>query len=464
MNLPRICFTGQTNTGKSQIIESLLGLDFLPRGEEANTKRPIEIHLINVDNKNQITTYAEFPYEDGLVGKKIIDFNSIRITISDIIKKKCGVNPTSISKDAIRINIYSNSVPDITIIDLPGLNQEIKLTKEIIYDYLREDCIIVYVASPNEDGFNIIRDPTFKIIQEIDNKLSRTIGVITKIDQINQTNHNYTNILNDIKQVLLNERSEESYLKYGYVGVKNRSNADNTFEIKDILHREKEYFNSHQFFKYVYSSNNDSLFTIDTLADKIKKSIYETSSVRKKLIQISQELKNKLNWCQEELTTFGTDYIAYTNDTKNTYATSLVNQFCETVDRMLNGKMPNIKDNETNHALKSTYIEFLKDYTGRSGYSPSSNLNNEEIIKIIKLTEGDRLSGFPESEVIYSLLEDQLDNLRDQIKMYLDRVNELTSSVIKIAIIRIFCRFPKLLEKIEELMNSFVDKVSLLIL
>ena len=45
IKFPRICFIGSINAGKSSVLESILGLDFVPRGVGVVTRRPLEIRL-----------------------------------------------------------------------------------------------------------------------------------------------------------------------------------------------------------------------------------------------------------------------------------------------------------------------------------------------------------------------------------------------------------------------------------
>ena len=41
IKIPRICSLGTQSSGKSSVIESIVGLDFLPRGEGVVTRRPL---------------------------------------------------------------------------------------------------------------------------------------------------------------------------------------------------------------------------------------------------------------------------------------------------------------------------------------------------------------------------------------------------------------------------------------
>lgn len=47
ISLPRICVMGQQSAGKSSLLENIVGLDFLPRGEGICTRRPLELRMVH---------------------------------------------------------------------------------------------------------------------------------------------------------------------------------------------------------------------------------------------------------------------------------------------------------------------------------------------------------------------------------------------------------------------------------
>lgn len=48
INLPRICVVGTQSAGKSSVLEAIVGMDFLPRGEGVVTRRPLELRLVHL--------------------------------------------------------------------------------------------------------------------------------------------------------------------------------------------------------------------------------------------------------------------------------------------------------------------------------------------------------------------------------------------------------------------------------
>lgn len=47
LDLPQIAVVGDQSAGKSSVLESLVGKDFLPRGSGVVTRRPLVLQLIN---------------------------------------------------------------------------------------------------------------------------------------------------------------------------------------------------------------------------------------------------------------------------------------------------------------------------------------------------------------------------------------------------------------------------------
>ena len=67
---------GSQSTGKSSVLEAIVGLDFLPRGEGVVTRRPLELRLNHVTEK--ITPWGKF---EEVPDKKFTDFEEVRETI-----------------------------------------------------------------------------------------------------------------------------------------------------------------------------------------------------------------------------------------------------------------------------------------------------------------------------------------------------------------------------------------------
>jgi dynamin 1-like protein len=88
ISLPRICVLGTQSAGKSSLLENVVGLDFLPRGEGVVTRRPLELRLIHTYDATA-KPYAIF---DKMLEKKFTDFDEVRRTIEKLTNDEAGPN------------------------------------------------------------------------------------------------------------------------------------------------------------------------------------------------------------------------------------------------------------------------------------------------------------------------------------------------------------------------------------
>lgn len=87
INLPRIAVLGGQSAGKSSLLENVVGLDFLPRGDGLVTRRPLEMRLVHKTDLPR--PYAYF-FDDK--ERKFYDFDLVRQQIDKETDKVAGVN------------------------------------------------------------------------------------------------------------------------------------------------------------------------------------------------------------------------------------------------------------------------------------------------------------------------------------------------------------------------------------
>ena len=86
--MPRIAVLGSQSSGKSSLLESVVGLNFLPRGSGVVTRRPLELRLSKMDPKISEKPNGQFANEP----KKYFDFREIRTRIEQLTDEVCGTN------------------------------------------------------------------------------------------------------------------------------------------------------------------------------------------------------------------------------------------------------------------------------------------------------------------------------------------------------------------------------------
>uniref|UniRef100_A0A671MDA6 dynamin GTPase n=1 Tax=Sinocyclocheilus anshuiensis TaxID=1608454 RepID=A0A671MDA6_9TELE len=240
LDLPQIAVVGGQSAGKSSVLENFVGRDFLPRGSGIVTRRPLILQLVN--NKAE---YAEFLH---CKGRKFVDFDEVRQEIEAETDRITGSNK-GISPIPINLRVYSPHVLNLTLIDLPGMTKvavgdqppdiEHQIRDMIMQFISRESCLILAVTPANTDLAN---SDALKVAKEVDPQGLRTIGVITKLDLMDEGT--------DARDILENKLLP---LRRGYIGVVNRSqkDIDGRKDIRAALAAERKFFLSHPSYRHM---------------------------------------------------------------------------------------------------------------------------------------------------------------------------------------------------------------------
>ena len=180
IDLPQIAVVGGQSSGKSSVLEAVVGKSFLPRGSGIVTRRPLILQLHHSDS-----SYAEFAHKPG---ERWYDFDQIRGEIEADTERKCGGN-LGVHHEPIVLSVYQPDVLDLTLIDLPGTtkvpvgDQPADIASQIEQMILgfvsKPECIILAVTSANTDLAN---SDAIALSKRVDPDGTRTIGVLTKLD------------------------------------------------------------------------------------------------------------------------------------------------------------------------------------------------------------------------------------------------------------------------------------------
>ncbi|KAJ2366013.1 mitochondrial dynamin GTPase Msp1, partial [Coemansia sp. RSA 2607] len=237
LQLPSIVVVGSQSSGKSSVLEAIVGQEFLPKGDNMVTRRPIELTLINTPDTDE--EYGEFP-QLGL--DRIRDFRRIQRTLYDL---NMSVPETEcVSDKPIELRIYSPHVPDLRLVDLPGYIQVVnrkqppilrQKIRDLCEGYLKQPNIILAVCAADVDLAN---SEALKASRRNDPLGMRTIGVLTKMDTAEP----------DAAVHMLTQNDYPLHL--GYIGVvckpvREKSNRSS----HEIMLSEAQYFGRHPEFQ-----------------------------------------------------------------------------------------------------------------------------------------------------------------------------------------------------------------------
>ncbi|MEE6505614.1 hypothetical protein FKM82_005584 [Ascaphus truei] len=227
LDLPQIAVVGGQSAGKSSVLENFVG------------------NCVSVCHCVVCAEYAEFLH---CKGKKFTDFDEVRQEIEAETDRLTGTNK-GISSVPINLRVYSPMVLNLTLVDLPGMTKvpvgdqpsdiEFQIRDMLMQFATKENCLILAVSPANSDLAN---SDALKIAKEVDPQGQRTIGVITKLDLMDEGT--------DARDILDNKLLP---LRRGYIGVVNRSqkDIDGKKDIQAALGAERKFFLSHPSYRHL---------------------------------------------------------------------------------------------------------------------------------------------------------------------------------------------------------------------
>ncbi|XP_061888380.1 dynamin-2-like isoform X9 [Entelurus aequoreus] len=295
LELPQIAVVGGQSAGKSSVLENFVGRDFLPRGSGIVTRRPLILQLVN--NKAE---YAEFLH---CKGRKFVDFDEVRQEIEAETDRLTGSNK-GISPIPINLRVYSPHVLNLTLIDLPGMTKvavgdqpvdiEHQIRDMLLQFITKESCLILAVTPANTDLAN---SDALKIAKEVDPQGLRTIGVITKLDLMDEGT--------DARDILENKLLP---LRRGYIGVVNRSqkDIDGKKDIRVALAAERKFFLSHPAYRHI-AERMGTPHLQKTLNQQLTNHIRDTlpglrSKLQSQLLSLEKEVEEYKNFRPDDPT------------------------------------------------------------------------------------------------------------------------------------------------------------------
>eukprot|EP01130_Rhizamoeba_saxonica_P003115 TRINITY_DN1345_c0_g1_i1.p1 TRINITY_DN1345_c0_g1~~TRINITY_DN1345_c0_g1_i1.p1 ORF type:complete len:687 (+),score=121.86 TRINITY_DN1345_c0_g1_i1:39-2099(+) len=386
-NYPQVVVVGIQSSGKSSVLEMIVGEEFVPKGEGTVTKVPLVITLHHIDQNDK---WAEFP---GTSSKKIRDFS--------VVKRKILEGNRQFSSEPIRLDIYSPDVVDLRLVDLPGLihnptKHQPKNTREMIKDicknYIKnERTVILAVTEGNTD---IQTSEALRFARKYDTEGSRTICVLTKLDLVKDSDIN--NVLSSLQKLPL---------RLGYVGVKCRTNQELRQGISILESREIE----DNFFKFHNRWDKSGLNTkTGGLATELSNMLEK--KVMHFLPEIVDKLRNDLYKLSKELEECG-------YSPKNEYQRDeiLLSEIDNFLNRLIGAStIYEIKVEVAKSIYKTIYdrcTNRLKnfDYSGATSFNEIIEVNDSGNLEVPKFWEG-------QDDIVYQKWQSQVISLVSELQ------------------------------------------------
>ncbi|KAK4729132.1 hypothetical protein R3W88_022120 [Solanum pinnatisectum] len=400
LRLPQVAVIGSQSSGKSSVLEALVGRDFLPRGSDICTRRPLVLQLEkrSAGIGNDSLEWGEFAH---LPEKRFYDFSAIRREILAETEKEVGVNK-GVSDKQIRLKICSPNVLNITLVDLPGITKvpvgdqpsdiEARI-RNMIMSYIKQETSIILAVSPaNADLAN---SDALQMAKQVDPTGTRTIGVITKLD-IMDKGTNATNFL--LGKVIP--------LRLGYIGVVNRSQEDinNNRPIREALAYEEQFFRDY----HVYRGLSDRC-GIPQLAKKLNQILEQ--HIRNVLPTLKTDLTSHLVAVEKELRAYGE--ALESKGERGAMLLNILTKYSEAFSSEVDGKSQAMTTKELSggarihHIFQSIFVKSLEEV------DPCEDLSDDDIRIAIHNATGPRNALFVPEVPFEVLVRRQIARLLD---------------------------------------------------
>ncbi|XP_045763913.1 dynamin-1-like protein isoform X7 [Maniola jurtina] len=471
IQLPQIVVLGNQSSGKSSVIESLVGRSFLPRGPGIVTRRPLILQLVYSPKDSKEHRSAEEVYRNQETGsvswnplvqllpkgtvnleewakflhtkeKIYSNFDEIRQEIERETDRMAG-NNKGICPEPINLKIFSTRVVNLTLVDLPGITKvPIGDQPEDIENQIR-NLIIKYIANPNSiilavtaANTDMATSEAIKMAKEVDPDGRRTLAVVTKLDLMDAGTDAIDILCGRVIPV-----------KLGIIGVVNRSQQDiiDRKSITDALKDEATYLQR----KYpTIASRNGTPYLAKTLNRLLM------HHIRDCLPELKVRVNVMISQFQSLLNSYGED-VSDKSQTLLQIITKFASAYCSTIE----GTARNIETTELCGGARICYI--FHETFGRTldSIHPLVGLTRMDILTAIRNATGPRPALFVPEVSFELLVKRQIRRLEDPSLRCVELVHEEMQRIVQhcgTEVQQEMQRFPRLHQRI-------VDVVTLLL-
>ncbi|XP_047023418.1 dynamin-1-like protein isoform X3 [Helicoverpa zea] len=450
IQLPQIVVLGTQSSGKSSVIESLVGRSFLPRGPGIVTRRPLVLQLVYSPKDSKEHRSAE----EGTVNleewgkflhtkdKIYSDFDQMRQEIERETDRMAGSNK-GICPEPISLKIFSTRVVNLTLVDLPGITKvPIGDQPEDIENQIR-NLIIKYISNPNSiilavtaANTDMATSEAIKMSKEVDPDGRRTLAVVTKLDLMDAGTDAIDILCGRVIPV-----------KLGIIGVVNRSQQDiiDKKSIGDALKDEATYLQR----KYpTIATRNGTPHLAKTLNRLLM------HHIRDCLPELKVRVNVMISQFQSLLNSYGED-VSDKSQTLLQIITKFASAYCSTIE----GTARNIETTELCGGARICYI--FHETFGRTldSIHPLVGLTRMDILTAIRNATGPRPALFVPEVSFELLVKRQIRRLEDPSLRCVELVHEEMQRIVQhcgTEVQQEMLRFPRLHQRIVDVVTQLL--------
>lgn len=423
------------------------------------TRRPLVLQLINrtatgetngesqeiegsSDKAANVDEWGEFLH---VPGQKFYDFNKIRDEIARETEAKVGRN-AGISPAPINLRIYSPNVLTLTLVDLPGLTRvpvgdqprdiERQIKDMILKFITKSNAIILAVTAANIDLAN---SDGLKLAREVDPEGQRTIGVLTKVDLMDEGT--------DVVDILAGRIIP---LRMGYVPVVNRGqrDIDNKKPINTALESERAFFENHKAYR-----NKSSYCGTPYLARKLN--LILMMHIKQTLPDIKARISSSLAKYSQELESLGPSMLGNSAN----IVMNIILEFATEWRTVLDGNSNEISSSELSGGARISFVFHELFSNGVKAIDPFDEVKDEQIRTFLYNSSGPSPALFVGTTAFEVIVKKQIKRMEDPslkcVSLVYDELVRILTQLLTKALYR---RYPTLKEKMHGVVIAFFKK------
>lgn len=441
LDLPQLVVVGAQSSGKSSVLENLVGRDFLPRGSGIVTRRPLILQLIQTSDGSK-EEWGEFSHKTGT---RFTRFEDIRAEISAETDRVAGKNLGVVDRP-ILLKIHSPNVVNLTLVDLPGMarnpvgDQPVDIESRI-YSMVKKyaeksNAIILAVHAANQD---VATSDAVKLANQVDPGHQRTVGVLTKVDLMDKGT--------DAMAIL---SGQEMPLVHGWVPIISRSQQDivRGKSISEALRDERQWFEQSPIYHTVASQAGTA-----QLALKCNRLL--TNHIRRTLPELKATIQTKIRATKNELEMYG-EPIPRDPAAAGPYLLNLISKFALEYKSTIEGGNSSleIQTKDLNGGARIRYILDEIFAAKLAEIQPLTGLTTTDIRMAVRNAAGTKSALLVPDQAFEQLVKRQIALFREPALETAELVFTELSHVLSTLPMNELVRFRRLREKVTEVSNK----------